>query len=51
MNCWMVYYKDSRGFREGQEIIYAHTRKEAISEYERPLLRCSKNKEKDVNKT
>ena len=32
---WMVYYKDSAGQREGQAIIYAKTREEAVAEYRR----------------
>ena len=32
-NCWIVYYKDTQGYREGQEVIYANTREEAIRKY------------------
>lgn len=32
---WMVYYKDVMGYREGQAIISAKTREEAIAEYRR----------------
>ena len=35
MKRWMVYYRDSAGMREGQAIIYAKTREEAIAEYRR----------------
>ncbi len=35
MKRWMVYYKDSAGMREGQAIIHANTRDEAIAEYRR----------------
>jgi hypothetical protein len=35
MKRWMVYYIDSVGMREGQAVIYAKTREEAIAEYRR----------------
>ena len=35
MKRWMVYYKDSAGMREGQAVIHASTRDEAIAEYRR----------------
>ena len=35
MKKWMVYYKDSAGMREGQAVILAATREEAITEYRR----------------
>ena len=35
MRRWMVYYKDAAGEREGQAIIYAESREQAIEEYRR----------------
>ena len=32
-SCWVVYFKDIQGYREGQEVIYASTREEAIKQY------------------